>query len=579
MKFVSFRRVGVMALIAVVAVCVGGQAFAHIDGVGEEPGRYGVHLPHESLVGTIYDPAVGTWIDDTAHDLGDLMGSVHGNCSICHFQVWKHEMSAVASYASSATVGTTAPQPDGTSKKCLSCHDGTVSLNAFTGGPSEVDPVTGDLIGNAGTGTEPPMAPTSPGYLGTDLNHHHPVGIVYGDHLNTSQMVEIGTLNRYDVDPGTLLTDGRVECMTCHDPHTNYQANNPDNEAGAHSHVHEWGDFLKYNSLCFQCHQRYQEGVVGRAVSPFPQLKGHHFPGRDDPMGIARGNATGNAIACDYCHDIFDDGPHEPGDPHNTPCIECHNHWEETASSPATQQGYKGHHNLFAEAVVDAVEQCGVCHADPGSTELTGSTFGSTTTPACDKCHADVWSVDDPVVGLSATVDDVTGVVGQLVEMEAVVTNNSGTVTIVWDYGDNTPTQLPSTDMTTDHTYAEAGVYDAVAVVTDGEADPIAVEFTVTIDPVDAGDTWTIDDLDDGIDDYDITFGIPNVDGVFTSTDDSGNVGFGIEQDGTIFWIEMVFTADSWSVGDVYFGNIGGSTMSGIIITADGQIQSFSGSK
>ena len=47
MKFVSRRRVGTMALIAAVALCVGGQAFAHIDGVGDVDG----HLAHEDLTG------------------------------------------------------------------------------------------------------------------------------------------------------------------------------------------------------------------------------------------------------------------------------------------------------------------------------------------------------------------------------------------------------------------------------------------------------------------------------------------------------------------------------------------------
>ena len=61
-------RIGIISLVAAMALCVGGQTFAHIDGVGEESGKYGVHLPHESLVGTINDPAARMWIDGTAHD-------------------------------------------------------------------------------------------------------------------------------------------------------------------------------------------------------------------------------------------------------------------------------------------------------------------------------------------------------------------------------------------------------------------------------------------------------------------------------------------------------------------------------
>jgi len=568
-----------MALIAAVAVCVGRQAFAHLNGVGDVGG----HLAHDNLVGTQYDPAEGTWIDGTAHDMSYMMGNVHGNCSICHFTVWNHKMSDVESYAVSATVGTADPQPDGTSKKCLSCHDGTVNLNAFTGGP------------NGGEGDVAPMANTNPAYLGTDLNHHHPVGIVYGDHLATSQMVELGDLNRYGVDPATMLNAaGTVECMTCHDPHTNYQANNPENEPGAHSHVHEWGSLLKYNSLCFQCHQRYQEGVQGRDVLPTRQFKGHHFPGRTDPEGVKRAGVNGNAIACNYCHDITGDGPHEPGDPHNSPCVDCHTHWDgEAGTSPEDDRlagSYIGHHRRFDEALEGAVEKCGVCHADPGSTELTGSMFGSTETPGCDECHADIWSIADaPGVPSIDAGGPYSGIEGDAITVTVATANISGKVTVTWDMGDNTPVQFPTTEaivdgtLTTTHTYAAAGVYNAVAVVTNGDDDPIAVEIEVTITATagDGPDTWMIDDLDDGIDDYGITFGEQSDDGVFTSTDDSGNVGFGIEDAGTIFWIEMVFTADSWSVGDVYFGNIdrGAGSISGVIITADGTVEMFSGSK
>ena len=58
-------------------------------------------------------------------------------------------------------------QPDGVSLLCLSCHDGTVALDAYGGDP-----------GNAGTIGDQFD-------LGTDLNNDHPISIVYDSALAT----------------------------------------------------------------------------------------------------------------------------------------------------------------------------------------------------------------------------------------------------------------------------------------------------------------------------------------------------------------------------------------------------------
>ncbi len=93
-------------------------------------------------------------------------------------------------------------------------------------------------------------------------------------------------------------------------------------------------------------------------------------------------------------------------------------------------------------------------------------------------------------------------------------------------------------------------------------------------------DDWIIDDTAIGGSTYGIEFTIHDpAEGVFTAVKSDGSVAFGIEDGTTIFWIEMIFGADSWDVGNVYFGNIDrdAGLMNGIIIETDGAISLFTG--
>ena len=115
------------------------------------------------------------------------------------------------SYASSTIVasqGKAVGQPQGASRLCLSCHDGTIALaSANTHG-----------IGI----TIPPI--TGTGLLGTNLSADHPVSIEYG--LKPGEYVDAATVT------GTTRVKlpkrggvSYVECTSCHDPHDNQYSN------------------------------------------------------------------------------------------------------------------------------------------------------------------------------------------------------------------------------------------------------------------------------------------------------------------------------------------------------------------
>lgn len=136
----------------------------------------------------------------------------HSDTSAGDAPLWNHELT-VASFITyaSPTLDATVGQPTGISKLCLSCHDGTVALDAF-----------GGMTGNLG-----PMGGGSPGNLGTDLTDDHPISFVYDSGLATTD----GEL--YDPSVGgtgigggsitdtMLFTGGLLECASCHDVHDN----------------------------------------------------------------------------------------------------------------------------------------------------------------------------------------------------------------------------------------------------------------------------------------------------------------------------------------------------------------------
>lgn len=89
----------------------------------------------------------------------------------------------------------------GSSKLCLSCHDGTVA-------PGQT----------VAAGTIPTGRSMGPGtVLGTNLTDDHPVGFQPADdgELASSLFLTPPT----SLDPAVRLPAGRVECTSCHDPH------------------------------------------------------------------------------------------------------------------------------------------------------------------------------------------------------------------------------------------------------------------------------------------------------------------------------------------------------------------------
>ena len=170
-------------------------------------------------------------ITGSKHDLsastgGEICIACHtphnANTTITDAPLWNHTMTTATYtlYDSPTFNGhVSISQPTGVSKLCLSCHDGTVAPDAFTG--------------HAGVTTI-----ATAGNLGTNLKKSHPISFTYDAALATAD----GELK----DPGTLpagwINNSKFECSSCHDVH---------NKTGIAKMLHATNTG---SALCLTCH-------------------------------------------------------------------------------------------------------------------------------------------------------------------------------------------------------------------------------------------------------------------------------------------------------------------------------------
>ncbi len=127
--------------------------------------------------------------------------------------LWNHDVTtSTFDLYQSTTLEATVEQPDGPSKLCLSCHDGTLALDAYGGG--------------MGTGGVIPGVPGQPGSrnLGVDLRDDHPVSFRWEHQSIISCTVACHDMHSNPYAYSLKFYNHRVECSTCHDPHANSPA-------------------------------------------------------------------------------------------------------------------------------------------------------------------------------------------------------------------------------------------------------------------------------------------------------------------------------------------------------------------
>jgi len=176
-------------------------------------------------------------------------------CVFCHTvhrasgvtPLWNHAMSGETNYivyssSRMTTLNINIPQPNGSSRLCLSCHDGTVALGNVS---SRTTPI-------AMQGGTTMMPVGDPNNLGTDLSADHPISFLYDSALaaRDSEIKDPGQLNgAVRLDKQSLL-----QCTSCHDPHND-----------------QYGNFLVMDNtgslLCLTCHQPNSWSGSAHAIS------------------------------------------------------------------------------------------------------------------------------------------------------------------------------------------------------------------------------------------------------------------------------------------------------------------------
>jgi len=145
--------------------------------------------------------------------------------------LWNRQLSG-ATYtpytSNSIDANDIAASPGGSSKLCLSCHDGTIAIGSVNVANSQSN-VTIEMTGTGAGGVMPSGAGDSTGFtrkLGTDLSNDHPISFTYNGVLaNTDGELRNPDLESHianrapGVNPPIPLENDQVQCTSCHDPH------------------------------------------------------------------------------------------------------------------------------------------------------------------------------------------------------------------------------------------------------------------------------------------------------------------------------------------------------------------------
>lgn len=283
-------------------------------------------------------------------------------CIFCHTPhhaskepLWnKPTSTATYNLYTSPTKNAIMAQPNGSSVYCMSCHDGTIALGTVNSPtiPINFGGVT-TLVGK--------------GNLGTDLRNDHPFSFDYNTDLVTAdgQLLSPTALGN-----GLSLEAGKVQCETCHDPHTNKTTS-----------------FLKVttenSALCVSCHNKTgwlnsthatsTKTWNGSGVNPWP-----HSPAT---------YTTVQSNGCESCHN-----PHNSDHPinlmnykvDNDNCMSCHNgngsgknlqtEFSKTYKHDVANTSYNSIHNPVENNLVENKHvACVDCHNPHQSNASTAS--------------------------------------------------------------------------------------------------------------------------------------------------------------------------------------------------------------
>lgn len=238
MKMMKLLSIG---MLAAAALYIGTSTASAASGT---PGIAGSAHDFTSNTNFWIAGATNTWV--SRNNICGVCHTVHHNNEDRLAPLWHHtstvqEFTPYSSPSLQATVGS----PGGSSRACLSCHDGSVAINSIDGvivkgTEVKITEETGGLIGGGG-----------------DLSTSHPIGFTYDSSLVTADgyLHEPSSTTVFGSGGKTIsdfmLIGGKMECASCHDIHR--QKGNSMN-SGIMGKV--GGAGARNSELCLTCHKK-----------------------------------------------------------------------------------------------------------------------------------------------------------------------------------------------------------------------------------------------------------------------------------------------------------------------------------
>ena len=265
---------------------------------------------------------------------GSVTSDESQTCVFCHTPhaataspgapLWNRQLSAqtYTTYMSSSidaeTIAGQLAQPGGSSRLCLSCHDGSLAIGTVnvSGGQQNV---TFNMTGTGAGGEMPAGAGTQTGYtrnLGTDLTNDHPISLTFdtslaiadGELRNPANSPEIGLRSpgvrpMFPLEPTGPANEAQMQCASCHDPHLPDTGGEPRKflRGNRLQQVDPVGEFDADNDIvCLGCHDK--EGWVGSAHASSATADETYTAGAASQREFPANTQVWQA-ACLNCHD------------------------------------------------------------------------------------------------------------------------------------------------------------------------------------------------------------------------------------------------------------------------------------
>jgi predicted CXXCH cytochrome family protein len=210
-------------------------------------------------------------------------------------------------------------QPTGSSKLCLSCHDGTIAVGSVI---SRNQPIA--MAGGITT------LPPGHGNLGTDLSDDHPISFRY-DATLASQNTKLKAPNALPTEV-KLDANQELQCTSCHDAHNNQYSkfmvmDNSTSQLCNACHLPQPTNIVAHTQCsschqmhsapsgamlltatnasesCLKCHSGQQQLQSGPNVSAdFDKISRHTLPAKAAaPSNVLLGASTD--VSCESCHE------------------------------------------------------------------------------------------------------------------------------------------------------------------------------------------------------------------------------------------------------------------------------------